>query len=213
MSLHFNWSNWDQTELTQHVLTTINSLLSNLPPNDQLVGPVRMTDFSFGSCAPSIELHSINELSLTVQEFEVKFRYDGDGYAKIDTMAQINKIASKATAKSSFLNYVSIQSPMVMPVKVHAHGLVIDGHMRIRIERRAELDFEEATVRIRLLHQNPLKQIIISTNFEEDMPDTKEMFDGQVRDGVGQLVKDLMENDKVIPIRLKGNSSNDDAQK
>jgi len=203
MSLHFNWSKWDQTELTQQLLTTLNSLLSDLPPNDQLVGTVRMTDFSFGTSAPQIELFSVNELSLTVQEVEIKFRYEGDGYAKIETMAQINKIASQATVSSSFLSDVSIQSPMVMPVKVHAHGLVVDGHVRIRVTRKSEMDFDEAVVSIRLLHQNPLKQIIISTNFEEDMPDTKDIFDSQVRDGVGQLVKDLMENDKIIPIRLK----------
>jgi hypothetical protein len=202
MSLHFNWSEWSQTELTQQVLTTVNSLLSDLPPNDALAGPVVMTEFSFGSSSPTIELTSINILSLRVQEIEIKFSYNGDGFAKLETMANINKLTSITTVQSPFLRSLSIHRPMVMPVKIHAHGLIVNGSIRIRIERPDDFNFDEATVSIRLLHENPLKQIVITTNFEQDMPDTKDVFDGEVQKGVGQVVADLMANDKVIPIKL-----------
>lgn len=203
MSFHFNWSNLDQNELSQQLIKTINELLATIPPNDQLAGPVRMTDLSFGSSAPIIELTSINVLNLLVQEFEFKFSYNGDGYAKIETMAQINKLTTRTTMASSFLDALSSQKPMVMPLKIHVHNLIISGYIRIRLTRKSVLDFDQVTLSIRLLHENPLKQIVISTNFEEDMPATKEIFDKQVQQGVAETISELMNNDKEIPIILK----------
>ncbi|EFC44225.1 hypothetical protein NAEGRDRAFT_79867 [Naegleria gruberi] len=142
MSFHFlDWSQWDQTATVEMIKTAASQALNMGPPNPMLCAPLSVSDFSFGSVTPKFSIEKLPKLSLTQQEIHLRFFYQGDGYIKLKTRAQINKLVPNNQSYYGYSlgigNQMVGQYPVEMPLEITIKDLKLDGLLIIKTDTSA----------------------------------------------------------------------------
>ncbi|KAL0491102.1 mitochondrial distribution and morphology protein 34 [Acrasis kona] len=210
MSFHFlPWSEWDNADLVSKLKEQITEALNSGEPNPLLRDKLRVTDLSFGDKPPNVKLKTIVKCSLDEIELEFDFSYDGNGYIKIDTIAQINALSP---VERSFISYSNLtgssimsRKPLVMPLQLHICELLISGTVMVRLNRVSKGSLKQWKMSVQLL-SHPLKQIVVNNNFQEAFPGTKQLFTNLLREQADKAIKELMDRPKLIDINTEDKS-------
>ncbi|KAG2387647.1 hypothetical protein C9374_001241 [Naegleria lovaniensis] len=232
MSFHFDWSRWDQTATIEIIKKLATQGLNAGEPNPMLCAPLTCSDFSFGTTPPQFSIEKLPKLSLSQQEIHLRFFYQGDGYIKLKTRAQINKLVPNQSYFGYSLgigNQMVGQYPVEMPLEITIKDLKLDGLLIIKTdtsfvettnikdlmnlskhkdssnETKENLLSKEPTRKCSVyiqLENNPLAGIDVYSTFEEAIPQTKSIFMNMVKGQAEEGISELMKAPKKIDIDI-----------
>jgi len=228
MSIHFNWNQWNQQAIIELVKVKATEEMNKGPPNPMLCAPLEVFDFSFGTSAPQFSIEKLPKLSLSQQEVHLRFSYQGDGYIKLKTRAQINKLVPNQSYFGYSLgigNQMVGQFPVEMPLEIMIKDLKLDGLLIIKtdtsfventnlkdlinltkhrdesVESKHHLLSKEPKRECSVyiqLKNNPLDSLDVTSTFEEAIPQTKSIFMDMVRGQAEEGIGELMKEPKIF---------------
>eukprot|EP01111_Echinosteliopsis_oligospora_P005838 TRINITY_DN1955_c0_g1_i1.p1 TRINITY_DN1955_c0_g1~~TRINITY_DN1955_c0_g1_i1.p1 ORF type:complete len:253 (-),score=69.39 TRINITY_DN1955_c0_g1_i1:64-822(-) len=189
MAFQFKWPQFDK-EFIVDTKQTLTDLLNQGPTPSIIADRIVVTDLSFGSHPPEIEILDIASVSSCYFKASFKICYEGDGFLQLKTKVQANPISETERHHTrhsvSRIGYLAAKTPLIVPLTVCIKEIKLAGILMVDIKHSPEAT--ECNLRF---ENDPLQSVVISSSFDDfgsARQKVQNIIEGQLRDF---LIQDL----------------------
>jgi distribution and morphology protein 34 len=164
MAFEFNWPEFDPA-LVEEVKSKVTVLLNQGEKPEAICADLTVSELSFGTQAPHLELVDIPDVSENVFKAVFRVAYSGDGYLALRTKVQVNPFypaSSKTNRAIQDLGILIAHESVVVPLALKISQLQLEGVLEISLSKNDSQAKVAAFFR-----EDPLKSVTITSSFDE----------------------------------------------
>jgi len=205
MSFAIEWPHFDDS-MVNMVKDKLNNILNSSSPDEpsslpeEIVGPLMVTDVSFGTVAPELDMIDITEMQEEQFKGTFKIQYSGDLFLELTTVVEVNPVAEK----NPFPLRMSIHSdlltePLHIPLKILISQIKLSGIVHISFTKRDTTTHEQLTASKQAglveasFEGDPLVSVSVTSNFES-FGAVRKLLQGTIEDFLRQFFQNDFPN-------------------
>ena len=202
MSFAIEWPHFDEgmVNLAKDKLNKIlNSSSADEPSTlpEQIVGPLIVSDVSFGSIAPELEMMDISRMQEDQFEGKFKIKYAGDLFLELTTVVEVNPLVDKTEGTKYVSNIHSeiLTEALHIPLKILISKVRLSGIIHISFSKKSSgsSSHENLTKSQKpgpivqaSFEGDPLQSVSITSNFESLSP-VRKLLQATIEDFLRQF--------------------------